>query len=986
MTTRPLASFLLILAGWAGFTSAALAAQKPGDTPVMPDLGQVQEIVRLAGEATRLGEEGRYADAILPARRALEMGERMLGAEHETTLTLVNNLAQIYTRQARFADAEPLHLRALEARLRTLGTEHRHTLVSLNNLASLYQEQGRAAEAEPLLVQALLASERVVGRDDPATLTTANNLASLYHDQGRFAEAEALYLRVLEVRERQLGRDNAASINSVNNLAVLYRDQGRLAEAETFQRRALQASERVLGTDHPDTLRALSNLAALHQDQGRLAESRPLYVRALAQRERRLGRDHPETLASVINLASLHHALGQRTEAESLYRRALEASERTLGREHPRTLFAVNNLAVLYREQNRHAFALPLHRRALESSARVLGDDHPDTLIRAFNLLVSGLETGAGFDGLPAARLLVAGLRARRGTGQAARFAEAQQQREARSSASQYALAADAMWGNTDARSRDSRIAEAFTILQDATAGDGSEAITRMAVRRQAQAAGLDELVRRRESLSREWVALVSQISSRAEDSASATGEGGAALAARRDRIDREIEAIDQQLRRQFPDYFSLIRPDPLSVFATQALLRDDEALLLTIPSRFGTHVVIVRRSQIGWHRSPWATSEIGARVQRLRVEAGARAQQQINAQRPVSFDRGAAYELYTQLIEPVAARLAGARRLYVVAGGSLAGMPFSLLVIEAPQGADDDPEALRATAWLADRYALSHLPTVQSLALLRAAAGRTAPADSFAGFGDPLLSGAGTQRGIRTANALPSAEQVLQGARTENGLADVAALRRLARLPGTAVELAAMERLFGRSNSRLFLAERATERAARTTDLTQTGVIAFATHGLVPNDPIEFRLAEPGLVLTPPAQASAEDDGFLAASEVTTLRLDADWVILSACNSATGDSATAGVSQLARAFFYAGARNLLASHWPVADDVAARLTVRTLALERGADGARALTRAEALQQAMRELRMDRSQDDTNASNAHPFFWAPFVLIGDGGR
>jgi CHAT domain-containing protein len=220
--------------------------------------------------------------------------------------------------------------------------------------------------------------------------------------------------------------------------------------------------------------------------------------------------------------------------------------------------------------------------------------------------------------------------------------------------------------------------------------------------------------------------------------------------------------------------------------------------------------------------------------------------------------------------------------------------------------------------------------------------------------------------------------------------LADVAALRRLDRLPGTGRELATIRSIFGAGRTRLFTAEAATERAVYGAGLRDAAVIAFATHGLTPADAVPsgasatlasevFQLAEPGLVLTPPAEASEADDGFLTASEVATLDLDADWVILSACNTATGDADSEGLSQLARAFFFAGARNLLASHWPVDDDVAARLTSRTLMLERTG-----LTRAEAFRRAMAEIRNDRA-NDAKASWAHPFFWAPFVLIGEGG-
>ncbi|NQX95518.1 MAG: CHAT domain-containing protein, partial [Erythrobacter sp.] len=134
---------------------------------------------------------------------------------------------------------------------------------------------------------------------------------------------------------------------------------------------------------------------------------------------------------------------------------------------------------------------------------------------------------------------------------------------------------------------------------------------------------------------------------------------------------------------------------------------------------------------------------------------------------------------------------------------------------------------------------------------------------------------------------------------------------------------------------------------------------------------------AEPGLVFTPPSQAKPEDDGYLAASEVVGLNLMlAQWVILSACNTASpsGKPGETGLSGLAQAFFYAGAESLLVSHWPVFDDIAPLLTVDTLKRSQAGE-----PRAEALQAAMREIRMNPQLDA-----AHPAVWAPFTLVGEG--
>ena len=133
--------------------------------------------------------------------------------------------------------------------------------------------------------------------------------------------------------------------------------------------------------------------------------------------------------------------------------------------------------------------------------------------------------------------------------------------------------------------------------------------------------------------------------------------------------------------------------------------------------------------------------------------------------------------------------------------------------------------------------------------------------------------------------------------------------------------------------------------------------IVYFATHGLVAGE--VKGLAEPALVLTLPAKPTAEDDGLLKASDVAQLKLNADWVVLSACNTVAGDRPGAeALSGLARAFFYAGARALLVSHWAVASDAATRLTTSAFALIK-ADPK--LGRAEAMRRAMLAFLNDRS-------------------------
>jgi CHAT domain-containing protein len=162
----------------------------------------------------------------------------------------------------------------------------------------------------------------------------------------------------------------------------------------------------------------------------------------------------------------------------------------------------------------------------------------------------------------------------------------------------------------------------------------------------------------------------------------------------------------------------------------------------------------------------------------------------------------------------------------------------------------------------------------------------------------------------------------------------------------------------------------------ARNTDgrLARVKVLEFATHGLVAGDISD--MAEPALAL---AAGPKPQDILLLASEAATLHLNADWVLLSACNTASPDAPEAqGLSGLSRAFFFAGARSLLVSHWLVRDDVAPRLIPAMLKAERNDPQ---LSRAESLRRASLAV-----LDDPQLNAANPAAWAAFTLIGEAGH
>ena len=832
------------------------------------------------------------------------------------------------------------------------------------------------------------------GPEDLLTLRAMNDLANLYTQLGRYAETEALRVHVLEAMERSFGNDDQNTLVALMNLAALYFYQGRYGQAEPLFLRALEAQERTLGPDHSDTIVTVNNLAALYRAQDRNEEALIYAIRALEAADRTLGPHHPYSRGAATNLASLYHALGRYVEAEPLYQRTLEPGGELRLMNHPENLTAMTSLGDLYEDQARCEQAESHYAMALELSDITLGSDHPATLDRARRLASVRLRwTEAPEPALAPARFLAAGLRARRAAIPLHPLATAQDEREQADLASYFTIVADSAWAARDARPDDRSALEneAFTALQDAAAGTTSRAVVHMAVRRFADAAGarLGTLVRERETLEEEW----SSNNQLYSEALAQTGPEAETLKARLrsegTRLEARMLTIDANLRQSFPEYFSLIRPEALDIEAVQALLAPDEALLMVMPTEFGTHVIAVTHNEFSWARSGWTREQVDAAVNRLLTDIRTTLDTGGETYR---FDRTIAHSLYQQIVTPVADVLGRKRHVFVAAAGSLSSLPFGILVTETPSGADTDSRALRNTHWFADSHALTQIPSIQSLAFLRrlgsSGARQTDQSEppAFIGLGNPRLDGPADPRhqvlcarGGRPLALATGSVASLSRTRAGGMIADVAALRRLCPLPGTATELEQIRTALRAPLSSLLVAENFTEHRIRQTDLSAAGVIVFATHGLVAGE--MQAPTEPGLVLTPPATATEDDDGYLGASEVATLRLDADWVILSACDTASGDGSVGapGLSGLARAFFFAGARNLLVSHWKVVDAVGPRLTVRAIQLSRGGGG---LSYAEALQQAMREVR----EDPTNEAWAHPAVWAPFALVGDGAR
>jgi CHAT domain-containing protein len=467
-----------------------------------------------------------------------------------------------------------------------------------------------------------------------------------------------------------------------------------------------------------------------------------------------------------------------------------------------------------------------------------------------------------------------------------------------------------------------------------------------------------------------------------------------------------EIDALQatrvqtlKEIARKFPDYGDLINPPPPNAADLQKYLADDEAMLSFYFGRFDSFVWVVRKDNpVQFARIKMSIGDLNDKVNRLREALEPKAAM-ISDIPP--FDIKLASELYDNLLKPVESGWKPAKSLIVVTNGALGLLPLSLLpTAPAEIATDDDPlfSSYRKVPWLARTHAVTMVPSASALETLRKLPPGKASRKDLIGFGDPYFSKEQADEAAAKNNANDKPVQLASASTTRGGPlkrrsspqlegADNAELSMLPRLPDTADELKSIALALQADPSKVLnLGKDANENAVKTMDLSGFKIVAFATHGLVPGE--LDGLTQPALALSAPSLSGSEGDGLLTMEEILSLKLDADWVVLSACNTGAGAGAGAeAASGLGRAFFYAGTRALLVTNWSVHSQSAKDLV--TDLFKRQADDPK-LTRGEALRQAMMALMDGKGFTDASGNTefayAHPLFWAPYTIIGDGGR
>ena len=866
-----------------------------------------------------------YADGVLPAAQVMERSIGVLAG-----VTRADAVAPT-------SGADALLASRLAAKAFSSGDVGQFdTLMAAGTRANLADNPGAAESA---FRAALALQQKALGKDNPNTSIALMSLALQLSDEGRYAEADALFVDAGKLVPG--AADTTAQARLLHYRGLDAMNQGQLERALTQLSQAddlyaaavpadaLAARPRPIQTPNAFTRSGQIRLGDLMPSQDLLTDPRAQAALLGLIEVRR-------------NRAVVLRIMGQREEANALLKSAADLA-RGNGLSRP----IVN--ARLYRTSGLTAAARGLDDQALadllQSSTafdRSLPGSKPlaDTYLLRARQLVKG---GKGDAALPVCRNAVQSLVALKAGTTPVLMA---------SCLDVYAAAAQ---GQKD----QVLLAEMFTAAQLAQGGVTSQQIAQATARlsENSRDPKVAEAIRHRQDAS----ARLSDLYRRRDDLAEAQRQGAAPSAASAD-LDKQIgdaqtalADADVSLQAASPNYGQLVQ-EVVPAKDVFAALHPNEAF-----------AAITLSDEDGWlfllHDGTITVSRIDAGLKQVaelvrRVRAGI----ELTTNGLPTFDVADAQRLYQMTLGGVAGSMDGVKALVVAPAGPLLSLPFEVLLTGPAE-----PTDLAGAPWLVRKFTLAHVPAPSNFVSLRKIATGSRATRPWFGFGDfhPVT--------------LAQAERTFTGA----GCVESAKLLAgLPPLPYARKELDAARALLGANASDELLGPAFTADAVLKARLKDYRILQFATHALLP---AELRCqSEPAIITSAPPNAPSASGALLTASQVVGLDLDADLVVLSACNSGGPGGTTAGesLSGLARAFFYAGARSLEVTHWSVNDQVAAFLVADTLRRLRENPN---LGIAGALRDAQVAMLADAGKG-LPAEIAHPFFWAPFAVIGEGGE
>ena len=906
-----------------------VAAKLRADADAQPSSGMSQAALARfhydrCQARTLLGELRR---AFADCERAVQLGEGSLRLRD--FLRMLQGLAVQYRLLG-----EPK--RALEVSLRRAKDAKLQRFNANRHIAASYIALGDLTQAEVYVRKNIALIQEARGWPTNHAYGRANGEGEvelgkglLHEARGQFQEAEAAYrqAQILKIEAIQLRHMAITDPPSPKEQAEQLVDdlmarqgrmkarQGRMAEGEVDVRRALLSRLKAVGKYNVQTAKYVGYFANLLVEAGRFAEAETLSrARIEILRAVSVAEDSQSVATALSELASILNLQGRWEAAAKVYAELDQATSSWSPARKIGLTLDINRIATLYNTNNLPAGISAAERLLARSKAR-FSEQHVNTALAGGMLAIGLARAGRDGEALRQFKLSMPILVAasREIDSDDATEAAAHEQRAQIVIEAYIALLARMERAPGDADTA----AETFRLADVIRSHSVQKAITASSARAVAEKPSLSELARKAQDLEKQVVAQLGVLNNALTLSPDQRDDKVLkALQADIDKLRAARDAAKRDLAGRFREYASLVEPKPPTAEEIRAVLRPEEAFISFYFGRQASFVWAVPKiGPVAFAAIPLTAGDLEVMVGKLReaLEPNAETIEEIPP-----FDLRVAHELYRTLLAPVEVGWRSAKSLIMVTNGALGLLPLGLL----PTTPSREPESkhlfdgYRQVSWLVRTHAVSQVPSAAALRTLRQLPPGSTRREPLVGFGDPLFSAQQAAEEQRIAEAIAAAQVSAAGsgiplrrrAIPQTRRVDSADLALLPRLRDTADELKSVALALEADPAKvLYLGKEANEGKVKSTDLSRFRIIAFATHGLVPGD--LNGLTQPALALTAPSVADVDGDGLLTMEEILALKLDADWVVLSACNTASGASAGAeAVSGLGRAFFYAAA------------------------------------------------------------------------------
>jgi CHAT domain-containing protein/tetratricopeptide (TPR) repeat protein len=887
------------------------------------------------GALPHLGEAARrFADAKDPLWQANTLNK--LGLAH-------NHLGQ-------YDAALDLHRQALKLFVDKYGEKHGNVIACYSNIASVHRILGNHKLAKEEFLRVLWLEEELFGEDSERTAVARLNLAATYADIGEHTAALKEYQKaVLLLREAPGGR-NASLANALVSVAIVYETLGQADKALSRTDEALQILQGLHDGPHSDVAHALRNRGMILLRLGRLGEARSSLEQSLAIGRKVFGAEHPE-VASTLN--ALGNLPGDRRRALTYFEESLHINRKFFGPSHPEVALNLFNLGATYAHLGEKEKSLGYFRQTVDSllldtakAGRDVAELAPADFFTAYRVVDALYSCGMMLTQLSGRPANVDKLReAAKHYAKAAEVSDYLRYRYLEQDPSKlvlirpdspHFLLMQTQFLIHGLGRKDQDLERAFAALE---LGLARVFLEKLAASRAHVLGGVPaELRARRDELAASLSGLNARVRKEKERPLEKQDDRHLMqILQERRRLEAAIDGLHRRLEREYPQYAALKYPRPCSLAEARAALNEDEVALVFSSTKEVTYLILIEaRPKPGDPSGGVAVVILPGRGQ-LAPEVAALTHRDTLGLPGAAREAGA--RLHKLLLGKIAGRVKG-KHLVIVPSGPLCHLPFELLV-------KGEGEAAR---YLVEGHRVRYAPSLTVLHLIRRwQQARRPPPQPLWALGDPLFG--------------PAPAGGLGAALKEEGHA-----RAFVTLPNSGAEVRAVAQLLGAPAENVLLGKDATEanvkQASAAGRMAQARYVLFATHGIL-------GIAEgfqPSLVLN--QVGNQGEDGFLQLDEVAGLQLNADLVVLSACETGKGKLHQGeGVTGLARAFLYAGSKGVLCSLWTVDDKESSGLVVEVF---------RHLRAGRTAPEALRQAQLDMIR-----AGKSPLFWAPFIVIGE---